>query len=54
MRLPESVTWKGQQWSVPSMDELESMVVECESTTPEGEAVEPDHEDSWLSLLHLI
>ena len=49
--LPATLTWHGQDYPVPEMDQLEADSV-CE--TPEGDIVEPDHPDSWLSLLGII
>jgi hypothetical protein len=36
------------------MDQLEAWVLDSVCETPEGDIVEPDHPDSWLSLLRLI
>ena len=54
MNLPSSITWNGCQYDVPGMAELEAMVFDSVCETPAGDTVEPDHPDSWLSLLGLI
>ncbi|HGM4991400.1 TPA: hypothetical protein ACKPYT_004681 [Pseudomonas aeruginosa] len=50
----QTITWNGQQYAVPSMAELEAMVFDSVCETPDGDTVEPDHPDSWLSILGLI
>lgn len=52
--LPKSITWRGQVYDVPSMDEIEEWVCDSVCETPDGDTVEPDHPDSWLRLLGLI
>jgi hypothetical protein len=52
--LPTTLTWHGQDYPVPEMDQLEAWVLDSVCETPEGDIVEPDHPDSWLSLLRLI
>lgn len=54
MALPATITWKGAQYDTPSMDELREWVHDSVCETPDGDTVEPDHPDSWLSLLRLI
>jgi hypothetical protein len=54
MCFPKSISWKGKTYQVPSMDEIDGWVVDSVCETPEGDRVEPDHPDSWLSLLGLI
>ena len=54
MILPETITWYGSVYEVPSFAEIEAMVRDCVCETPDGETVEPDHPDSWLSLLSII
>ena len=53
-RKRREITWRGDVYEVPSMAELESMVFDSVCETPDGETVEPDHPDSWLSILGLI
>jgi hypothetical protein len=51
---PKSISWKGKAYQVPSMDEINEWVLDSVCETPDGDCVEPDHPDSWLSLLGLI
>jgi hypothetical protein len=46
--------WKNQTYEVPDLDQLEAWVIDSVCETPEGDIVEPDHPDSWLSLLGII
>jgi hypothetical protein len=48
------ITWKGQPYDVPTNSEIESWVFDSVCETPDGDTVEPDHPDSWLSILGLI
>ncbi|BAY59263.1 hypothetical protein NIES2135_61400 (plasmid) [Leptolyngbya boryana NIES-2135] len=52
--LPATLTWRGQVYDVPALFQLNRWMMDGECETPEGEIVEPDHEDSWLSLLMFI
>lgn len=52
--LPETIYWKNVTYEVPDMDQLEEWFYDSDCETPAGDIVEPDHPDSWLSLLHLI
>ena len=52
--LPKTIVWHNQTWLVPDMDLLEEWVIDSVCETPDGDCVEPDHPDSWLSLLNLI
>jgi len=54
LKLPETIIWNGQEYEVPDMDLIEQWVWDSVCETPEGDTVEPDHPDSWLSLLHFI
>jgi hypothetical protein len=54
MHIPAFITWKGEEFETPSLDEIEEMVFDSVCETPDGVRVEPDHPDSWLSLLGLI
>jgi len=56
---PETVTWNGEEYEVPSFEEIEMWVYDsvCESVT--GHTVEPDgygpdDSPSWLIILGLI
>jgi len=51
---PKSIDFRGTTYETPSMDELEEWVFDSVCETPDGRTVEPDHPDSWLSLLGLI
>jgi hypothetical protein len=53
-KLPTTVNWKNQTYEVPDLDQLEAWVIDSVCETPEGDIVEPDHPDSWLSLLGII
>jgi len=48
------VTWKGREYDPPSLGELREWLSDSVCETPDGEQVEPDHPDSWLSLLGMI
>ena len=52
--LPTTITWNNETYPVPDMNQLEAWVLDSVCETPEGDIVEPDHPDSWLSLLRLI
>ncbi len=54
LQLPESVTWKGDECTTPTEDEIEFWARDSVCETPDGDIVEPDHPDSWLSLLGLV
>ena len=54
LTLPQAITFKGETYAVPSMEQIEEWVFDSVCETPEGDCVEPDHPDSWLSLLRLI
>ncbi len=54
LTLPQTITFKGHTYPVPSMEQIGEWVIDSVCETPEGDCVEPDHPDSWLSLLHLI
>jgi len=51
---PKTLTWKGQTYEIPDEEQLEEWVSDSICETPDGDCVEPDHPDSWLSLLGLI
>ena len=46
--------WHGHWWEVPSLAAFQEWTMDSICETPEGEAVEPDHPDSWLSLAQLV
>lgn len=54
MVFPKTINWNGCIFDVPSMSEIEGWVVDSVCETPDGDCVEPDHPDSWLSLLGII
>nr|AGH89070.1 hypothetical protein [uncultured bacterium] len=54
MQIPETITWKGKQYEVPDMETLGEFAFDSVCETPDGDTVEPDHPDSWLSILGLI
>lgn len=41
-------------YDVPTMEEVEGWVFDSVCEAPSGDEVEPDHPDSWLSLLGVI
>lgn len=51
---PEFVIWRGKKYPTPTLEELEWWTFDGVCETPEGDAVEPDHPDSWLRILGLI
>jgi hypothetical protein len=46
--------WRGKWWQLPTDTELELWVMDSVCETPDGRTVEPDHPESWLSILNLI
>lgn len=54
MQIPETITWKGKQYEAPDMETLGEFAFDSVCETPDGDTVEPDHPDSWLSILGLI
>jgi len=46
--------WRGKWWQLPTDTELELWVMDSCCETPDGRTVEPDHPESWLSILNLI
>lgn len=48
------VTWKGQVYDSPSMGDLREWASDSVCDTPDGRQVEPDHPDSWLSIMGMI
>jgi hypothetical protein len=52
--LPASITWRGHLYDTPDFAQLEAWAFDSVCETPDGDTVEPDHPDSWLSLLGLI
>jgi hypothetical protein len=43
--------WRSRWWPVPSMKQVEFWVFDSVCETPAGDIVEPDADDSWLTLL---
>jgi hypothetical protein len=41
-------------YDVPDLEDIEEQIFDSVSFTPCGDEVEPDHIDSWLSILKLI
>ena len=52
--LPKQIKWRGEIYDVPPIEALERWAFDSVCETPDGDTVEPDHPDSWLSLLGLI
>lgn len=52
--LPTTIVWRNNVYTVPDMDQLEEWFFDSVCETPDGDIVEPDHPDSWLSLLHIL
>ena len=47
--------WWGGQWlPIPTIDEFQEWTIDSVCPTPDGTDVEPDHPDSWLSLVGLV
>ena len=47
--------WWGGQWLlIPTIDEFQEWTIDSVCPTPDGTDVEPDHPDSWLSLVGLV
>lgn len=46
--------WRGVWWPLPSDSELQEWTIDSVCETPDGRSVEPDHPESWLSLLGLV
>ncbi|WP_165873512.1 hypothetical protein [Parasulfuritortus cantonensis] len=53
-KLPPRIMFNGTSYEVPSLEQIEEWILDSVCETPEGDCVEPDHPDSWLSLLGLI
>ena len=51
--IPPTLVWRGRVYDTPDLAQLQHWVFEDVCETPEGDIVEPDHPDSWLSLLGL-
>lgn len=54
MPLPKQIHWRGRTYDVPPAEQIEWWVIDSVCETPDGDDVEPDHPDSWLSILGLI
>jgi hypothetical protein len=52
--MPKVITFNGVEYETPSIEQLMEWEMDGGCETPEGEWVEPDHEDSWLRLLGMI
>lgn len=48
------VKYHGEWYPVPAMEDVEEWVFDSVCFTPDEEEVEPDHPNSWLSILGLI
>ena len=48
------VRWRGDWWPLPSDAELQEWSIDSVCETPDGRSVEPDHPESWLSILGLV
>ena len=46
--------WNGKWYEVPSMAAFHEWTMDSVCPTPDGDDVEPDHEDSWLRLAGLV
>jgi hypothetical protein len=46
--------WNGEWYEVPSMAAFHEWTMDSVCPTPDGDDVEPDHEDSWLRLAGLV
>ena len=52
--LRATITWQGDDYDLPTEAEIEFWAHDSVCETPDGDIVEPDHPDSWLSLLGLV
>ncbi|WOB09717.1 MULTISPECIES: hypothetical protein [Burkholderiales] len=52
--LPDTIVWRGLTYDIPDFDQIEAWVFGSVCETPDGDTVEPDHPDSWLSLLGIV
>lgn len=50
----KTFTYKGKEYDVPSLQQLEEWMEDGGTETPDGEWVEPDAPEGWLCLLGLI
>ena len=48
------VSWRGQWWPVPTNGEIETMIFDALAESPDGRTVEPDHPESWPSILGIV
>lgn len=48
------IIWKGEEYEIPDMDQLERWVFDSVCEKPDGTRIEPDHPDSWLCILGLM
>ncbi len=48
------IRWAGQWWDVPTLEEIEAWTFDSICESPKGDSVEPDHPESWLSILGII
>ena len=46
--------WNGKWYQVPSLAAFQEWTMDSVCPTPDGDNVEPDHEDSWLRLAGLV
>ncbi len=50
----DEISWGGRWYPVPTIGEVEAWICDSVCETPNGSTVEPDHPESWLSILGLI
>lgn len=48
------ILWRGEWYPVPTFEEVEEWVFDSVCFTPDEDEVEPDHPNSWLSILGMI
>lgn len=48
------IWWRGKFWAAPTDAQLEWWTFDSVAETPDGRTVEPDHPESWLSILCLV
>ena len=46
--------WKGEDVPIPIMSDFMVWTLDSICPTPDGDPVEPDHPESWLSLVGLV
>lgn len=48
------IQWRGTWWNAPTDPELDFWTIDSICESPDGRSLEPDHPESWLSILRLV